>query len=180
MTQIKNGGSCADLYTHHFGKNKQITFQMQWLDQRPWLAYSAHPVLKGGWCKTCLHFLNNKEKESLGIFNKTPFRNYNKSKEKMDGHSSTEYHKRALARSYTVRAQVANIENRIDTQMKSENKTILCHIVDAAILCAKQQIPLHEHQDHNIDFNNAPTENEGNFIVILRLLAESNPEHKKH
>lgn len=63
-----NGGSHADLYTHCFGKNKEITFHMKWPDQRPWLAYSAHPEHKGGWCKTCLLFLNDKEKESLGVF----------------------------------------------------------------------------------------------------------------
>ena len=59
---------------------------------------------------TCLLFLIDKEKESLGAFVKSPFRNYNKSKEKLEGHESTEYHKRVIERAYTVRVQVENIE----------------------------------------------------------------------
>ena len=35
------------------------------------------------------------------------------------------------------------------------------------------------HRDYNIDFAEAPAQNEGNFIAILRLLAESNPELKR-
>ena len=41
--------SC-DLDTQHFQDNKQITFQLKWLDQ--WLAYGAHPEHKSGWCET--------------------------------------------------------------------------------------------------------------------------------
>lgn len=60
------------------------------------------------------------------------------------------------------------------------NKTVLPLIVDAVMLCAKQQIALRGHRDYNIDFAEAPAQNEGNFIAILRLLAESNPELKRH
>ena len=54
------------------------------------------------------------------------------------------------------------------------NKTVLPLIVD------EQQIALRGHRDYNIDFAEAPAQNEGNFIAILRLLAESNPELKRH
>ena len=69
-----------------FGPKNTINFQVKWLDQRRWLAYSAHVEFRGGWCLPCLLFLNDREKESLGVFVKTPFRNYNKSKEKLDAH----------------------------------------------------------------------------------------------
>ena len=65
-------------------------------------------------------------------------------------------------------------------QNVQSNKAILCHIVDAVMLCAKQQVAFRGHRDDDIDVSKAPIENEGNFIAILRLLAESNHEHKKH
>ena len=105
----------STLDTQRLGARKQITFQMKWLNQRRWLAYSAHDEFKGGWCVSCLLFLTDREKESLGAFVKTPFRNYNKSKEKLDSHETTEYHKGSLDRAACARAQLANVERRIDT-----------------------------------------------------------------
>ncbi|CAH3160002.1 unnamed protein product [Porites lobata] len=182
--------SCSNLDTQYWKSgnlNKHIKFQIKWLDQRKWLAYSARPDHIGAWCITCCLFLSDNEKASLGSFVKTPFRTYNKSKEKFDGHETKEYHKKAVERSYVVRAQVSNIQKRIDTQIDSvrmdniqSNKTVLPLIVDAVMLCAKQQIALSGHRDYNIDFAEAPAQNEGNFIAILRLLAESNPELKRH
>lgn len=47
---------------------------------------------------------------------------------------------------------MANIEKHTDTQINAvtmqniqENKTILHHIIDAVMLCQKQQIPLRGH-----------------------------------
>lgn len=68
---------------------------------------------------SCLLFLTEGEKEALGTFVKTPFRNYNKSKEKLDSHETNEHHKRSLDRAACARAQLANIERRIDTQINT-------------------------------------------------------------
>lgn len=112
---------------------------------------------------------------------KTPFRNYNKSKEKLDSH------KRSLDRAACARAQLANIERRIDTQINTiamrnaqANRAILPYIVAAVLLCTKQQIALRGHRDDQVQFAEPPASNEGNFIAILRLLAESNPVRKEH
>ena len=43
-----------------------------------------------------------------------------------------------------------------------------------------QQIPFRGHRDHKIQFTQEPTDNEGNFIAIIRLLAKSNPGLKDH
>lgn len=107
------------LDTQWLKARKQITFQTRWLDQRRWLAYSAHDELKGGLCVSSLLFLTDGEKEALGAFVKTPFRNYNKSKEKLDSHQTNEYHKRSLDRAAGARAQLANIKRRIDTQINT-------------------------------------------------------------
>ena len=173
------------LDTQRFGPKKQITFQKKWLDQGRWLAYSAHDDFKGGCCVPCLLFLKDREKQSLGVFVKTPFRNYNKSKEKLDSHETTEYHKRSIDHAACIRAQMSHIGRRIDTQINTMamqnfqgNEAILPRIVDAVLLCMKQQIPLRGHGDDRVQFTETPTTNEGNSIV--RLLAESNSALKEH
>ena len=135
----------------------------------------------------CLLFLKDREKQSLGVFVKTPFRNYNKSKEKLDSHETTEYHKRSIDHAACIQAQMAHIGRRIDTQINTMamqnvqgNEAILPHIVDAMLLSTKQQIPLRGHRDDRVQFTETPTMNEGNFITIVCLLAESNPTLKGH
>ena len=107
------------LDTQQLKARKQITFQTRWLDQRRWLAHSAYDELKGGWCVACLLFLTDGEKEASGAFVKTPFRNYNKSKEKLDSHETNECHKRSLDHAACVRAQLANSERRIDMHINT-------------------------------------------------------------
>ena len=48
------------------------------------------------------------------------------------------------------------------------------------MLCVKQQIALRGHIDDDVQFAEPPTSNEGNFIAIIRLLADSNPVLKEH
>ena len=170
------------------GKTVTTKFQTKWLDQRNWLAYSANPLHCGGWCKLCLLFLTTKEKDAaLGAFVKSAFKNYSKSKEKLDSHESADYHKRAEERGLYAKTQLQNIANRIDVQLNKvtnqnieSNEAILPHIVDAARLCAVQQIPFRGHRDDKIQFTQEPTDNEGNFTAIIRLLAKSNPGLKDH
>ena len=106
---------------------------------------------------------------------------------KLDSHETNEYHKRSLDRAACARAQLANIERWIDTQINTiamrnaqANRAILPYIVDAVLLCTKQQIALRGHQDDQVQFAEPPASNQGNFIAILRLLAESNPVLKEH
>lgn len=168
-------------------KNKTVQFQIKWLDQYKWLSYSANPSCCGGWCTICLLFLTKKEKLSLGAFVKTAFKNYKKSKEKICGHESNGYHKKAQERATLIKAQMQNINKRIDVQLDEivnqnvrKNEAILPNIVDVVNLCAKQQIPLRGHRDDKIQFSEAPVYNEGNFIAIIRLLSLSNPTLKEH
>ena len=170
------------------GKTVTTKFQTKWLDQRNWLAYSANPLHCGGWCKVCLLFLTTKEKDAaLGAFVKSAFKNYSKSKEKLDSHESADYHKKAEERGLYAKTQLQNIANRIDVQLNKvtnqnikSNEAILLHIVDSARLCAVQQIPFRGHRDDKIQFTQELTDNEGNFIAIIRLLAKSNPGLKDH
>lgn len=123
----------------------------------------------------CLLFLTTKEKgAALGAFVKTAFKNYSKSKEKLDWHESAHYHKKAEERALYAKSQLQNITNRIDVQLNNvtsqnikRNEEILPHIVDAAHLCAVQQIPFRGHRDDKVQFTQEPTDNEGNFISII-------------
>ena len=132
---------------------------------------------------SCPLFLISGEKEALG----TPFRNYNKSKEKLDSHETKEYHKTSLDRAACARAQLANIERRIDMQINTiamrnaqAKRAILPYIVDAVLLCTKQQIALRGYLGDQVQFAEPPALNEGYCIAILHLLAESNPVLKEH
>ena len=135
---------------------------------------------------TCLLFLTMEEKASLGAFVKSPFKTYHKIKEKMDMHETTEYHKRALERGLCIKSQIQNLTKRIDVQINTvanenmkTNEAILPLIVNTVRLCAKQQIPLRGHREDKINYSEQPSENEGNFIALIRLLAESNIDIKK-
>ena len=100
----------------------------------------------------CLLFLTTKEKDAaLGAFVKSSFKSYSKSKEKLDSHESADYHKKAEERGLYAKTQLQNIANRIDVQLNKvtnqnikSNEAILPRIVDAARLCAVQEIPLED------------------------------------
>ena len=85
----------------------------------------------------------------LGVFVRTPFVNYNKSKEIRGRHATTEYHSRAVDRAYHFRMHYSNPKARIDNRMTDINARnykfnleVLPTIVEAVIMCGKQRIAL--------------------------------------
>ena len=60
------------------------------------------------------------------------------------------------------------------------NSEVLPSIVEAVLLCAKQRIALQAHQQDEINFAGPASRNEGNFIVIVRLLAKHNATLNEH
>ena len=167
-------------------RNKVISFQPKWFDQHKWLYYSAHDDFKGGWCLGCVLFLTDVEKERLGALVRAPFRNYNKSKELLDDHEKRAFHKTSIKRTSCTQSQQTNTESRIDVSINQisvenfkQNKALLPSIVDGITFCARQQIAFRGHRDDKVNFE-APTCNEGNFVAIIRMLAECNCSLKKH
>jgi len=176
-----------DIQTFGSSKKRSISFQARWLETRKWLCYSSHEDYKGGWCLSCVLFLSKEEKEHLGAFVTLPFRNYNKSTELLNDHERKQYHHLSMDRASSIQRHLSNVELRIDTQLSDmakknveSNTSILPHIVDPVLLCAKQQIGLRGHRDDKIDFSKDPVQNEGNFIALMRLLAEKVPVLKDH
>ena len=171
-------------------KRKQITFQRRWLNDYTWLRYVQEESHRGGWCLPCFVFLTDLEKTSLGAFVKTAFVNYNKSKELLAGHLIKQYHLTAMERASKFIANFLNPEGRIDSSLAEAgsknfefNSKILPTIVEAVIFCARKRIALlGSHQD-KVDYSSEPTQNQGNFVAVLRLLAKSNSTfdgHLKH
>ena len=132
-------------------------------------------------------FLTDNESKNLGAFVKNPFTDYNRSKEHFTNHAKTKYHSQCMERASTVRSQLANPMFRIDVNINAnaqnnikQNKHILPSIVEAVMLCAKQQIALRGHRDDRIDFSEPAASNEGNFLALIRLLAEHDDHLKEH
>ena len=118
---------------------------------------------------------------------RAPFRNYNKSKELLDDHEKRAFHKTSMERASCTQSQQTNTESRIDVSINQisvenfkQNKALLPSIVDAIMFCARQQIAFRGHMDDKINFDEAPVCNEGNFVAIIRMLAECNSSLKKH
>ena len=142
-------------------------------------------IQKGKAVGAChVFFLSDQEKQLLV---KTPFRNYNKATEILNSHENKEYHKLCLQKANVARSQMKNLMDRVDisiddgaTENVQENEQILLFIVDAAILCTKQQLTVRGHRDDEIDISQNPVQNEGNFIAVIRLLAEKNEHLLRH
>ncbi len=62
----------------------------------------------------CVLFLSEDEKRALGQFVTSPFLNFYKSKEMLDGHSSKGYHKIAIERAYSFKRTYADHTKIVD------------------------------------------------------------------
>ena len=60
------------------------------------------------------------------------------------------------------------------------NSEILPSIVIVVITCARQRIALQGYHQDKIDFSELPQTNEGNFVAIVRLLAQYNVTLSEH
>ena len=91
-------------------RNKVISFQPIWFDQRKWLYYRAHDDFKGGWCLSCVLFLTDVEKRTTGgALVRAPFRNYDKSKELLDDNEKRAFHKTSIERASCTQLQQTNL-----------------------------------------------------------------------
>lgn len=165
------------------GKTIPLTFQRSWLNEYKWLAYS--PSQGGGYCKYCVLF-SSASTEKLGVFVKTPFKNFSKAKGKgfLNKHQLNEYHQDAVCKSMTFLERFVNPDTRIDTILENQstdisnrNKHILFVIVEGIKLCGMQCLPLRSHRD---DSTAECFTNRGNFLAILEYAYRSDPIIKEH
>ena len=156
-------------------ENENITFRRKWLTDYTWLRYIQEESHRGGWCLP--YFLPTLRRHHCN-FVKTPFINYNKSKELLAGNSKKQYHVTAMDRASTFIRNCLNpvrIDNLLKLARKIEfNSRILPTIIDVVIFCAGQRTALQGCHQDKIDYSSEPTQNQGNFVGVLRILAKYN------
>ena len=164
------------------GKEKTRFYQHSWLEERPRHVYS--PELNGGLCKLCVLFDKPHKKAQRGAFVASAFQKLQRS-ELIKAHAETDYHKAAVAQGSDFMRTFKHPGNRVEADKTSEqyyqrNKRILEAIVDAVLLCAKQGLSLRGHRDTKVNDMDESTENRGNFLAILELIAKYDPIVKEH
>ena len=176
------------------GKTWNVSFQLKWLEQFPWLSYSA--LLSGGICRCCILFPEQVCRGGglgggrSGCLILSPYKKpYSKALGK-DGvlvcHEQTVMHNRAAERADLFLRNVNNPTERVDTrlmngknQQAEENKHILRQLVLAVAFLAKQALPFRGSHDHGVDFLKEDT-NRANFVATLQLMAKGDSIRQKH
>lgn len=154
------------------------SFQYKWLEKYPWLVYSK--VLNGGFCKFCALFAKNREK--CGALVNKPFETWIKVHKVVDGHASNQYHVNAVTDATAFINSVKNPHVNIDVRMNTEllhnieqNRKILKYCIESILYCGRQCIALRGHNE-----NLESPANPGNFLAMLRVLANHDPLLKSH
>jgi hypothetical protein len=170
------------------GKSKQkkvLVFQHSWLHKYGWLVYS--PAAGGGLCKYCILFASSKDKRKyVGVLVTKPFITFNKATGKdgvLDTHHNLQYHKDAVQRGLlllqhqsTPETSITYMISQANQQMYQKNLHILKAIVEAVILCGKQNLPFRGHRDDNT----SSSSNKGNFRAILEIIARRDGTLREH
>eukprot|EP00112_Aurelia_sp_Birch-Aquarium-sp1_P017236 Seg3978.1 transcript_id=Seg3978.1/GoldUCD/mRNA.D3Y31 product="52 kDa repressor of the inhibitor of the protein kinase" protein_id=Seg3978.1/GoldUCD/D3Y31 len=161
---------------YKFPRNKTARrFQYQWLERFPWLVYSE--VLDGAFCIHCLLFggESTHNASKLQKLFKSPLVAWSSALQKFSDHAvNSQVHRTATILSSEFKRYMDQSSTPIDIQLDTlkneqvrKNREKLRPIVDAVILCGRQNIPLRGHRDdarHVMD----PKVNPGNFHEILK------------
>jgi hypothetical protein len=158
---------------------RRLRFQMQWLNQNPWLVYSPHAC--GALCKYCCLFARDHEAgkgghQGLGAFVVKPFVKWATAKESFKRHSDTEYHKTcvSLAEHFVsvMKDSCLNIVLNLDSSLRKqaeENRRRLVPFIETIIFCGRQEIALRGTDDAGPLEITEPKTNDGNFRALLRM-----------
>ena len=153
-------------------------FQIRWMEEFPWLCYSA--ILDGAFCITCVFFGGDSSHNAskLNYLFKEPFKCWPTAIKRFRDHGT----KSPIHTTATLRRShfTACMENRttsitlqydglVSKQVEINRKKLL-PIVEAVILCGRQNIPLRGHRDDAS--NSDETCNHGNLQAILGYLVK--------
>lgn len=141
------------------------------------MAYSE--VNNGAYCKYCVAFTKNEagvNNQKLGAFVLNKYDDWKHALEDFKNHSNLEYHKKSLLDTNNFLNMLKNPTRAIDKIIDDEkNKQLLQNrkniipIIEAVILCGRQNLALRGHRDSGIiEINDSKVMNEGNFGEILR------------
>ena len=154
-------------------------FQIKWLDEFKWLTYSS--LLDGAFCLNCVLFggESTHNASKLSCLFKQPFRSWAVAIRRFHDHAAkSAVHKTATLRCCQFKAVMENKESSIkvkcDTAVLRQvelNRKKLLPIVEAIILCGRQNIPLRGHRDDSSSYDEVSS-NPGNFQAILNYLVK--------
>lgn len=169
--------------------NHTRTFQMKWLEEYKWFAYSEEKV--GSFCKYCTifsrsEFVGKGTHQMVGALVTKPFTNLKKARELFNQHQNCTYHKHAVLTAENIKSVVnkktKSVINQIDSQRKMnvlENRKKIIPIIQSIRFCGRQQIALRGHRDSGRIELDEPENNDGNFRALLRYRANSGDEYLK-
>lgn len=161
-------------------KKLKLRFQYQWLYQFDWLVYSEKD--RGAYCKYCVAFAETGGvgNQPLGHLVKVKFDNWKKAKEWFKVHGECKYHVNSVSQALDflkfMSDRSRSVINIIDKDRKMQvqkNRNNLQPIIEAIILCGRQEIALRGHRDFGkiVLENTDAAENQGNFRAILKYRA---------
>lgn len=165
--------------TEMYGKMRK--FNYTWLEQFPWLAYSAED--NGAYCLHCILFGHETGRNPGRIdkLYKSPLTNWVKAVSKFKEHQdASDFHKAAVIMGQEFLKVSKGVQKTVDQQlitgrerMIAENHKKLQSIVKTVVLCGKQNIALRGHRD---DATSDPDCNPGNFQALLHFRVDAGDE----
>lgn len=156
-------------------KGQQRSFNSRWYADYPFIEYSVQN--DAVYCFPCRFFPSSSHKAET-TFTVKGMRDWKKIRCKLEKHSHSDCHKHSM--SLWAGYKQARIHGSVSDHLSSEraktiqeNRQYLKSICQVAVLCARQDIGLRGHREHE------GSSNKGNFLEILDLVASENSFLKK-
>lgn len=180
-------------YHDRNGKMKPRSITADLLEKYPWLAISMHSKYKGAWCSYCVLFDTSLEAggQKLGKLVSSPLTDYSKLTGKnglLSNHELKHYHTTNKTRALEFLSHLnseKNVASLVNSHHKEQiirNRAALSSIIETLKFAAIQNISLRGHRDSGrIDsLGDYPSENDGNFRMLLRFRLKSGDNDLKN
>ncbi|CAG9797665.1 unnamed protein product [Chironomus riparius] len=161
-------------YPTTFMNERNRKFQPKWFQTFPWIYYSK--CSDSVFCKFCFFYGNGNGSK----FVLNGFRNWRKSIENFETHQSAGFHIKAATiiatRNSILDGKFKPINEVIDKELdvqKQNNQQLLQPIIEAIIVCGRQNLSLRGKHDSGPLFSTDDNVNDGNLRSLLRWRAQS-------
>lgn len=155
------------------------SFRSNYYTGRPWLAYSAR--LDAAFCIPCLLFTPPPKRYTLEALINTPYRRWARYSQVLGPHHSKKYHIEAQLTANAFISTIEKPQGKISNMLQSKrlenisnNRKLLKHIVSAVMFLGKQGLAFRGHDE------TSNSSNRGNFLELLHLLSDYDPDLKEH
>ncbi len=150
---------------------------------RTWLLYS--PTKKAAYCFCCLLFISSTSNSRSSFALADGFKRWQKA-EKLVAHENSPSHRRSFTTWKEAERRIINrkgIDTKIEDQIQTEKqrwRDILKRVLSCIKFLASQNLAL---RGHNESLTNEDATNAGNFLSLVKLIAQYDPvlaNHLKH